>query len=329
MTYVERRAALGRRLIAVTGVGPVVVMAVAIGLTVLNDVAAGLIGAAFLYMLIGFTFLCRNWPTEIRLDDDKVHIGLTKRKVRVTHQNRGAFECPWRGVTGIRVVTDRAELKRIRTSRDLFTLSNHWGKSREVTRCMLGVLTAPLMPAALIVELYPGDATFRDQAGLVLPPPDRPSVPGQAARLSERDLDRPDPTAPGAGKISGEPVSGRQAGKRLENERIAARPVAVPLPTSVVTRAARSDRALRITVRMRRDSSSPRRSGARSSRSSVSSRPDEFTVTRIEPSALEARPMSAATRRDSVAARSADACTSDAHWSSQFPDSSTSLTIRQ
>jgi hypothetical protein len=160
MTYVEKRAALGWRLIVVAGVGPVVALVAAIGLGEVNDVAQGLVGAALVYLLIGVTFLYRNWPTEIRLDDDKVHIGSTAREVRVTHQNRGAFECSWRGVTDIRVVTDPGELKRIRRSRELFTLSNHWGKPREVTRCMLGVLTAPLMRAALVVELYPGDATF-------------------------------------------------------------------------------------------------------------------------------------------------------------------------
>jgi hypothetical protein len=94
------------------------------------------------------------------MDDHGVHIGAGKRSTRVTRQNQGAFECPWRGVTGIRVVTDPQELKRIRTSRELFTLSNHWGKPRDVTKCMLGVLTAPLMRAALVIEIYPGDATF-------------------------------------------------------------------------------------------------------------------------------------------------------------------------
>jgi hypothetical protein len=160
MIYEERRSASGWRLVSVAGVGPVVALAAAIALTTIAAPWSLLIAAAFLYILFAFPFLYRNWPTGIRLDDSGVHIGSTKRKVRVTHQNRGAFECPWRGVTDIRVVTDPAELKRIRTSRDLFTLSNHWGKSREVTRCMLGVLTAPLMRAALVVELYPGDATF-------------------------------------------------------------------------------------------------------------------------------------------------------------------------
>lgn len=160
MNYVEKRAALGWRLVAVTGVGPVVFLAAAIVLTI---VAAGwslLIAAAFLYLLFALPFLYRNWPTGIRLDEAGVHIGASKRSVRVTRQNAGAFDVPWRGVTSARVVTDRRELKRIRTSRELFTLSNHWGKPHDVTRCMLGVLTAPLMRAALVVELYPGDASF-------------------------------------------------------------------------------------------------------------------------------------------------------------------------
>jgi hypothetical protein len=160
VNYVEQRAALNWRLVVVSGIGPVVVLAAAVVLTSVAAPWSLLIAAAFLYALFALPFLYRNWPTGIRLDDDLVHIGGSGNRVRVARQNRGAFEVPWRGVTDIRVVTDPKELKRIRTSRDLFTLSNHWGKSRYVTRCMLGVLTAPLMRAALVVELYPGDATF-------------------------------------------------------------------------------------------------------------------------------------------------------------------------
>jgi hypothetical protein len=160
MTYAEKRAALGWRLVVVAGIGPVVVLAAGIVLTVFNAAWSLLIAAAVLYALFAWPLLYRNWPTGIRLDDDAVHIGSEATGVRVTRQNRGAFVCPWRGVVDIRVVTDPRELRRIRRSRELFTLSNHWGKPHEVTRCMLGVLTAPLMRAALVVELYPGDATF-------------------------------------------------------------------------------------------------------------------------------------------------------------------------
>jgi hypothetical protein len=160
MIYEEKRSALAWRLVGVTGLGPVVTLAAGIVLTTIASSWALLISAAIVYLLFAFPFFYRNWPTGIRLDDTGVHIGSSKRKVRVTHQNRGVFECPWRGITDIRVVTDPGEIKRIRKSRDLFTLSNHWGKPRGVTRCMLGVLTAPLMRAALVVELYPGDATF-------------------------------------------------------------------------------------------------------------------------------------------------------------------------
>jgi hypothetical protein len=160
MTYTERRAALGWRLVVVAGIGPVVALAVAILLTVASAKASLLIAAAVLYMIFALPLAVRNWPTGIRLDDRGVHIGGSRAKTRVTRQNQGAFECPWRGVTDIRVVTDPKELKWMRTSRELFTLSNHWGKPHDVTKCMLGVLTAPLMRAALVIELYPGDATF-------------------------------------------------------------------------------------------------------------------------------------------------------------------------
>jgi hypothetical protein len=161
MTYAEKRAALGGRLVTLTGIGPLVVLAAGIVLTTMGGAAWSLlIAASVLYMVFAWPLFYRNWPTGIRLDDDGVHIGAQKRRVRVMHQNQGAFEVPWRGVTDIRVVTDGRELKRIRTSPELFTLSNHWTKGRRITKCMLGVLTAPFMRAALVVELYPGDATF-------------------------------------------------------------------------------------------------------------------------------------------------------------------------
>jgi hypothetical protein len=160
MTYAEKRAALGGRLVVVAGIGPVLVLVIAVLVTVVTPVGTLLISAAVLYMIFAFPLLARNWPTEIRLDDQGVHIGGDRNRTRVARQNQGNFECPWRGVTDIRVVTDPRELKRIRTSRELFTLSNRWGKPHDVTKCMLGVLTAPLMRAALVIEIYPGDATF-------------------------------------------------------------------------------------------------------------------------------------------------------------------------
>jgi len=115
----------------------------------------------FAPFLIGVALLYRNWPTAIRLDDAGVHIGAlrsARRTPTVTHQNWGLFSCPWSGVGALTVVTDPAELRRIRTAPEYWTLSNRWGKPQAMTRCMLGVLTAPFMRAALLVEVDPAQA---------------------------------------------------------------------------------------------------------------------------------------------------------------------------
>lgn len=115
--------------------------------------------------LVGIGLLYRNWPTGIRMDAGGVRIGAVRsaraarRTPTVTHQNWGQFSCPWSGVGALRVVTEPAELRRIRTAPQFFTLSNRWGKPRTATRCMLGVLTAPFMRAALLVEVDPAQVS--------------------------------------------------------------------------------------------------------------------------------------------------------------------------
>jgi hypothetical protein len=119
----------------------------------------------FAPFLIGISLLYRNWPTGIRVDGDGVRIGAVRsaraarRSPTVTHQNWGLFSCPWSGVGTLTVVTDPAQLRRIRTAPQYFTLSNRWGKSRTATRCMLGVLTAPFMRGALLVDVDPAQVT--------------------------------------------------------------------------------------------------------------------------------------------------------------------------
>jgi hypothetical protein len=120
---------------------------------------------AFAPFLIGIGMLYRNWPTGIRIDDTGVHIGAVhsaraaRRTPTVTHQNWGRFGCPWSGIGTLTVVTEPSELKRIRTSPQYLTLSNRWAKPRTATRCMLGVLTAPFMRAALLIEVDPEQAS--------------------------------------------------------------------------------------------------------------------------------------------------------------------------
>ena len=51
------------------------------------------------------------------------------------------------------MVTDQWQIHQIKKSPQYWTLSNRWGKPREMTRCMAGVLTAPFMKAALVINV--------------------------------------------------------------------------------------------------------------------------------------------------------------------------------
>jgi hypothetical protein len=68
--------------------------------------------------MIWTTLVYRNWPTGIRFDAAAISIGAVgparagRRRPTVNHQSWGLFTCPWTAVDGVRVVTDRAELRR-------------------------------------------------------------------------------------------------------------------------------------------------------------------------------------------------------------------------
>lgn len=127
-----------------------------------------LLGAAllpiFAPVMIGISLLYRNWPTGVRLDTTGITIGAIhsprarRRSPTVTHQSWGLFTCPWSQVRTARVVTDPSELRALKTSPLYSTLTNRWGTRRvggssTMTTCKLGVLTAPFMRAALVIDL--------------------------------------------------------------------------------------------------------------------------------------------------------------------------------
>jgi hypothetical protein len=120
---------------------------------------------AFAPFLISIGLLYRNWPTGIRIDGTGIRIGAVRsaraarRTPTLTHQNWGLFICPWSGIGTLTVVTEPAQLRRIRTAPQFHTLSNRWGKPRTMTQCMLGVLSPPFMHAALLVEVDPAQAS--------------------------------------------------------------------------------------------------------------------------------------------------------------------------
>ncbi len=166
--YAEDRAAVTWPLVGVgagvpAGCGAVFGAGVACGWPVVGALAAA---GAVLAVLIGTALLWRNWPTGIRIGAGEVRVGAVRaagaatRRPTVTHQNRGLFTVPLAGVRGMKVVTEPAEIRRLRTSPELFTLSNRWGRPRTARTCKLGVLTAPFMRAALVMDLDGGWATF-------------------------------------------------------------------------------------------------------------------------------------------------------------------------
>lgn len=168
LPYAEDRAALTWRLLAL-GIGlpiacaAVFVIGIILGWDVVGPLAA--VGAGMSLMCLT-GLLYRNWPTGIRIAEDGLRVGAVRsaralrRTPTLTHQNWGLFTCPLAGVRSMTVETDPAAIRRLKRSPDYFTLSNRWGKPREMTTCKLGVLTAPFMRAALVVELDGGWAQF-------------------------------------------------------------------------------------------------------------------------------------------------------------------------
>ena len=56
---------------------------------------------------------------------------------------------------GVRVVTDRDELRQMKNSPQYYTLTNRWSNKRGMSHCNIGVLTSPFMRAALVIEVNP------------------------------------------------------------------------------------------------------------------------------------------------------------------------------
>lgn len=173
LRYAEDRVALTWRLLAL-GIGlPLVctalfVIGIILGWDVVGPLAA--VGAG-MSLMSPTALLYRNWPTGMRIGEEELRIGAVRsargarRTPTVTHQNRGLFTVPLTAVRSMTVETNPAAIRRLKKDPDYFTLSNRWGKPREMTVCKLGVLTAPFMRAALVVELDGGWARFPPRGG--------------------------------------------------------------------------------------------------------------------------------------------------------------------
>ena len=60
---------------------------------------------------------------------------------------------------GVRIVTDRSELRQMRNLPQYHTLTNRWSTKRGMRHCNIGVLASPFMRAALIIEVDPSAVT--------------------------------------------------------------------------------------------------------------------------------------------------------------------------
>jgi hypothetical protein len=169
VTYQEAHCALRWPLLALGLFGPAAVMAacVVLAATVSPVWLLGLLFVPiFLPFLMFISLLYRNWPSGIRIDESAISIGAVgsaaaaRRTPTVNHQGWGLFSCPWSAVLDARVVTDPAEVQRLRRSPEYYTLSNRWLIPARMKRCKVGVLSAPFMRAALVVEIEDGPATI-------------------------------------------------------------------------------------------------------------------------------------------------------------------------
>jgi hypothetical protein len=160
--YLEAHSALNGALLAY-GVLPVAagIVCLTVGVAADQSWLFGPVGAFFALMLISVGLLYRNWPTGVLIDESGISIGAVRsaraatRRPTVNHQSWGLYTCPWSGVQGVRLVTDRAELRQMKNSPSYYTLTNRWGGKTGMTHCNIGVLASPFMRAALVIEVNP------------------------------------------------------------------------------------------------------------------------------------------------------------------------------
>jgi hypothetical protein len=160
--YEEPRSALTRPLLGWCLAAPAAaeLTCLLLAVTVSPDwlIAMGMLWLFFPF-LVAVGFLYRNWPTGIRIDDTGITVGAIRshraasRKPTVYHQSWGVYTCPWAAASNTRVITDPGELRSL--IRHHYTFNNRWGGTRAMTHCDIGVLIAPFMRAALVVDVFP------------------------------------------------------------------------------------------------------------------------------------------------------------------------------
>jgi hypothetical protein len=167
--YAEDHAAL-RPVVVLLGVGMPIIMLVAAVLGGVTGQEVYLVPFVVALLVWVFTNTIRvfvHWPTGIRIDADGVRIGNVRRAganrrhpPAPSFQAYRVFGAPWAGVSELRVVRDPRELRAFaKTSRRAPTRGVK-ARSGVAVGFYLGMLTPPLMRAALVVEVDGEHATF-------------------------------------------------------------------------------------------------------------------------------------------------------------------------
>ena len=166
-SYREAHSALSWPLLTCGLFGPAagIALCVALGIIVSPQWFPWVLFVLFGLFLVPISLLSRNWPTGIWVDESGISIGAigsaqaVSRRPTVNQQSWGIFTCPWSGVQGVRLVTDRAELQQMKNSPSYYTFTNRWGGKAGMTHCNTGVLASPFMHAALVIVVNPSTVT--------------------------------------------------------------------------------------------------------------------------------------------------------------------------
>ena len=167
VSYREPRSALNRPLLAYGLIAPAAaeITCLILGVVTNQPWFFVIMAALLVPAMIWTTLLYRNWPTGIRFDASAISIGAigsaraVNRTPTINHQSRGLFTCPWPAVEGVRIVTDRAELRQMKNSPRYYTFTNRWGGKAGMSHCNIGVLASPFMRAALVIDVDPAAVT--------------------------------------------------------------------------------------------------------------------------------------------------------------------------
>lgn len=158
--YEETRSALTGRLVRWCVIYPAAAELLFLVLAVTVNVNWVVpMGPAFVAAMIAAGFAYRNWPTGIRIDESGITIGaITSRRARsrrptVYHQSWGIYTCPWAWIQDAQVVSSPEAVRA--AAKGYHTLNNQWGGNLSMTRCDIGVMTAPFARSALVVEVWP------------------------------------------------------------------------------------------------------------------------------------------------------------------------------